>query len=215
MKNYRYLEHGVGYRKGHALRPWRPQFPIIIDLVKKGSKILDVGCGDGVLGEMLIKSKNCQVSGMDLDPIGVKEAKRRGVKAKIHNMDDRLKFGDKTFDVVICSDVLQYSNKPDFAVSELLRVGKILIIGFPNFGFWFYRLQTLFGKFPKLSLYGHTWWETQQTKFFSLNDFLSLPSLKKAKVKKLVCIDWKNREVSFLARFFPNFFGRSCILLIT
>lgn len=212
MMKYRFDEHGVGYKIGKSLQPWRPQFPIILNLIADKSKVLDIGCGDGVLGEMLIKEKGCEVFGIDLDEIGVKEAKRRGVKAIILNIDDGLPFKNNEFDVVVCSDVLQYSNKPDFVVSQLLRVGKTVIIEFPNFGFWFYRLQMLFGKFPKLSLYGHKWWQTRQTKFFSLNDFLSLPSLKKVRVKKIVCIDWKNREVSILAKFFPNFFGRSCIL---
>lgn len=212
MAKYRFDEHGIGYRVGHTLQTFRPQFPIIISWIPKNSKVLDVGCGDGVLGEKLIKEKQCEVFGIDLDEIAVKEAKRRGIKAEVRDMDDGLSWKNKKFDVVICSDVLQYSHQPDIVVSELLRAGKVVIVEFPNFGFWFYRLQTLLGRFPKLSLYGHAWWNTRQTKFFSLADFLSLPSLKKAKLNKIICIDWKNRHVSFLAKFNPNFFGRSCIL---
>lgn len=214
MPKYRFDEHGAGYKVGQALQPFRPQFAIILSWVKESSKVLDVGCGDGVLGERLIKQNKCQVFGIDLDEMGVKEAKRRGIKAQVLDMDDGLPFKKNGFDIVILSDVLQYSKKPNFVVSECLRVGKVVIIQFPNFGFWFYRLQLLFGMFPKLSLYGHTWWNTGQTKFFTLVDFLSLPPMKNAKILRIICIDWQNRNVSFLAKFWPNFFARSCILRI-
>lgn len=197
---------------GKALRPWRPQFSIIVAWVKEGSKVLDIGCGDGVLGEKLIREKKCQVYGVDLDEIAVKEARRRGLKTDILDINDGLPFKDKSFDIVICNELLEFVNKPDFVVSECLRVGKVAIIEFPNFGFWFYRLQLLLGRFPQKALYGYEWWNTHQVKFFALSDFLSLPSVKDAKIKKLVCIDWRNRDVSFLAKLNPNFFGRSCII---
>lgn len=212
MNNYRYLEHGVGYRVNKTLQPWRPQFSIILSLIKNGSHVLDVGCGDGVLGELLIKKKKCTVKGVEVDEVGVKKARKRGIDARVLDINEGLPFKRNSFDVVVCNEVLQYIDNPDFVVSETLRVGKKVIIAFPNFGFWAYRLEHLLGRFPKLSLYGHTWWETNQTKFFSLSDFLDLPSLQKVRIKKLVCIDWKNREVSLLAKINPNFFGRSCIL---
>lgn len=185
---------------------------MILSWIKEGSRVLDVGCGDGMLGEALMKKKECLVFGIDLDAVAVAEAKRRGVKARVFDADDKLPFKNNQFDVVICNEVLQYTQNPDVVLSELLRVGEHVIISFPNFGFWFYRLQFLFGRFPRLSLYGHEWYETKQTRFFSLNDFFDLPSVKRARVRRIVCIDWKNREVSFSAKFFPNLFGRSCIL---
>lgn len=215
MEKYRYTEHEIGYQVGRALRPWRPQYPIIVSWVKKGAKILDVGCGDGVLGERLIKEKNCTVYGIDLDEVGVAEAKRRGVKAKVWDIDSGLPFGDKSFDVVIANEVLQYTSNPNFVVAELLRVGQTTIISFPNFGFWLYRILHLSGRFPKIALYGENWWDTNQTKFFSFADFLSLPSMKTVTIEKAAFINWRNRKVSFLARFFPNLFGRSCILKIS
>lgn len=213
-QKYRFHEHGVGYQKGEFLQSFRPQFPIIISLIEKNSSVLDVGCGDGILGDRLIRDKNCQVTGLDLDEQGVTEAKRHKIDAKVWDADGGLPYPDKSFDVIVCNEVLQYLDNPNFVVSEILRVGKTAIISFPNFGFWVYRLQFLFGRFPSLSLFGHTWWNSHLTRMFSLADFLKLPSIKKAQIKQIVCINWKNRKISFFGRFFPNFFGRSCILEI-
>lgn len=212
MKKYRFEEHGVGYQLGKALRPWRPQFPVIFSWIPKGAKVLDVGCGDGVLGERLRKEKNCTVYGLDLDEVGVEEAKRRGVKAKVWDADEGLPFKTNQFDIAICNELLELVRKPDLVVSEVARVGKTAIVEFPNFAFWFYRLELLWGRFPHFALYGHKWWETQMIKFFSYSDFLRLPSMQHLTIKRRACIDWKNRKISFLAKFFPNLFGRSCIL---
>ncbi len=214
MPGYRFTEHGRGYATGRTLRSWRPQFPIILSWVPKGSKILDVGCADGVLGQKLIKEKSCKVFGIDLDPVGVREAKKKGINAKVFNFDDPLPYKNNSYDIVLASDVLQYSQTPANSIQEWLRVGKKLILYFPNFGFWAYRVQLILGRFPSLSLYGHTWYNTRQTRFFSLMDVLSLPAVKKAHRAKLVCIDWKNRKISLLARLNPNFFGCSCPLLL-
>lgn len=214
MDRYRFYEHKVGYKVGHTLQPYRPQYPVIISWVARGAKVLDVGCGDGVLGEKLIKEKNCNVFGFDLDEIGVKEARRKGLKARVWDADKKFPYKSKSFDVVVCNEVLEYVTRPNFVVVEILRVGRKAIIEFPNFGFWFYRLQLLMGRFPSFALYGHQWWETQMIRFPSLADFLQLPAMKGVKVEKMACINWRNRRESFLAKFWPNFFGRSCVLEI-
>lgn len=212
MKAYQYDEHGLSYQLGKCLRPWRPEFPIIARWVKRGSRVLDAGCGDGVLGEKLIKEKRCTVFGFDLDRIGVQEARRRGIEAIVHDADNKFPYKDKQFDVVVSNGLSPFVVKPNSVVSELKRVGKTAIVSFPNFGFWFYRLEMLLGKFPSFALYGHTWWTTRQIKFFSFADFLSLPAMKDTTIKKLVCLDWRNRVPSTLAELSPNLFGRSCII---
>ena len=134
--------------------------------------------------------------------------------AKVFDFDDALPYKSNNFDIVIASDILQYSKSPDASIREWLRVGKKLIIYFPNFGFWFYRLELLLGHFPSLALYGHEWWETRQTKFFTFSDFLKLPAMNKITVTRLAGIDWKNRGVSYLAIKLPNIFARSVIIEI-
>lgn len=214
MAGYRYEEKGETYQSGKTLRSWRPQFPVILSWINKGSKVLDVGCGDGALGEFLIRDKDCLVHGIDLDPVGVAEARRRGVKARVFDADEGLPFKSKSFDVAIVCGLLELLRKPDFVVAETLRVSERVIFSISNFGFWLYRLENLFGKFPSFALYGHTWWETDQITFFSLSDFLALPSLQNTTIKGLSCIDWKNKEVSQLAKLNPNLFGRNCIIEI-
>lgn len=213
MNKYRFTEHNIGYKYGQTLRAWRPQFPVFYSLIGSNEKVLDVGCGDGVMGEKLIKEKKCEVFGIDLDIEGVREAKRRGLKAEVGDADDGLRYKDNYFDIVLCNGLLEFVRKPDFVVSEMFRVGKRVIVEFENFGFWFYRLEYLvLGKFPRFALYGHRWWETGFGRFFSLSDFLALPAMKDAQVKSVTCINWRNRKVSILSRINPNFFGRSCIL---
>ncbi len=212
MSSFRYQEHGIGYRITRPLRPWRPQHPIILSWIKPHSTILDAGCGDGVLGEKLISQLDCNVSGFDLDPIAVASARKLKIKARVHDADRHFPYPDKSFDIAVNCELLQFVRNPNFVVSETLRVGKTAIIAFPNLGFWAYRLLFLLGKFPRLALYGENWWDTPQIKFFSLSDFLSLPVVKKANIRDLVCIDWSNRSVSHLSQLNPNYFGRSCII---
>lgn len=212
---YRFTEHDRGYREKHTLQPWRPQYETIISWVPSGSHVLDIGCGDGVLGASLIKEKNCRVWGFDLDPIGVAEAKRKGLRAVVHDADMPFPYKAKQFDVAICNELLEFVTDPNLVVSEALRVSKkTAIMEFPNFGFWVYRLELLFGRFPRLALYGHRWWNTRQTKFFTYRDFLSLPIMKKARMCRIAGIDWRNRRVSWLASRFPNFFARSVMIAV-
>lgn len=194
-----------------TLQPWRPQYKTIISWVPVGANVLDIGCGDGVLGDTLIREKNCRVWGFDLDPIGVNEANRKGIHAVVHDASKQFPYKNRQFDVAICNEVLEFVEDPNRTVSEALRVAKAVIIEFPNFGFWFYRLEMLFGRFPQLALYGHRWWDTRQIKFFSYNDFSALPIMKKVRIEHMAGIDWKNRRVSWLASRFPNIFARSVI----
>ena len=212
MNAYRFTEHTKGYRAGRTLQPWRPQFTTILSWVPTNARVLDIGCGDGVLGATLIKEKFCRVRGFDLDPVGVAEANRKGVRAVVHDANNPFPFKKKRFDVALCNEVLEFTEDPNAVISEALRVSKSAIIEFPNFGFWFYRLEMLIGHFPRLALYGHRVWETRQTRFFTYSDFLTFPAVKKARIVRIAGIDWKNRRVSLLASRFPNLFARSVIL---
>lgn len=209
---YRFTEHGKGYQLGKTLQSWRPQFNTIVSWVPEGSSVLDVGCGDGVLGNTLIKEKGCRVSGFDVDSVGVTESRRKGLITRVHDANMPFPYKSKRFDVAICNELLEFVEKPNVVIAETLRVGKRAIIEFPNFGFWFYRAELLFGRFPKLALYGHRWWNTRQTKFFTFTDFMELPAIKRATVTRVAGIDWKNRNVSYLATHIPNLFARSVLI---
>lgn len=211
---YRFTEHDKGYAVGKTLQPFRPQFAQIVSWVPRGLTVLDIGCGDGVLGATLIKEKSCHVWGFDLDSIGVKEAKRKGVRAVVHNANKRFPYKTNQFDVAICNEVLEFVEDPNLVISEALRVAGTAIIEFPNFGFWLYRIQLLLGHFPRFALYGHQWWNTRQTKFFSYADFLQLPSMQHTTIGRIAGIDWRNRGVSYLATRLPNLFARSVIIEI-
>lgn len=214
MRTYRFTEHKQGYRKGTSLVSWRPQFATILSWIPRGATIVDAGCGDGVLGTKLISEKQCRVLGFDLDAVGVQEAKRKGIRAILHDANYRFPYKTKQVDIVVCNELLEFVDDPNYVVSEILRVGKAAIIEFPNFGFWVYRLELLMGRFPRLALYGHKVWETRQTKFFTFADFLQFPAMKHVTIARCAGIDWKNRRVSRLATLLPNLFARSVLVEI-
>src|SRR3989344_4133938 len=215
MPNYKYEELGKHYALNKSLKSYRPQWQPILGLVPENSKVLDVGCGDGVLGEMLRKQKGSIVFGSYLHKVAVLEAKRKGITAQVHDANLRLPFKSKGFDYVICNEVLEFLTEPEKAISEALRVGKTVILEFPNFGFWYYRLEMLLGRFPKKALFGYSPFNTHQIKFFSYRDFLEFKVIRGVEIKRVICINWRNKKVSFLAKFNPNLFGRSCIVVLT
>ena len=114
----------------------RIEFEIIASMVEYNSSVLDLGCGDGTLGEKLIKERNCKVVGIDISKVAVEYAKRKGVNAIVGDLDEPLNFGDNTFDYVILCDVLEHLFDPMFALKEALRVRKkYVIVAFPNFAY--------------------------------------------------------------------------------
>lgn len=152
-----------GQSKGLRLR-----YRIFLDWLKPGSQVLDLGGGDGHLGEILTKEKNCQVTILDLSAVAIAIAKKRGLDARIGNLDDKLPFADKTFDVVVLSEVLEHVVKSENVLNEAARVSKKIIIGsIPNTGYYKYRWQLITGHFPKQWLVK----PTEHLRFWTIADF--------------------------------------------
>jgi len=160
--------------KDHSGRTWRKEFDIIIDMVENNSTVLDLGCGDGSLGEELMKRKKCKVIGLDISEVAVEHARRKGIDARVGNLEEPLDFDDNSFDYVILCDVLEHLFDPLFTLKEAFRVSKkYVIVAFPNFAYFKSRLELLFfGIFPKSPLFGYNWYNSQHIKLFSYKDFL-------------------------------------------
>jgi len=182
--------------KDHSGKTWRKEFDIIIDMVEENSTVLDLGCGDGSLGEELIKRKNCKVVGIDISEVAIGYAKKKGVDAKVGNLEEPLDFDNDSFDYVILCDVLEHLFDPMFTLREALRVSKkYVIVAFPNFAYLPARFELMFtGRFPRYPLFGYNWYNSQHIRLFSYKDFANaLEGLNfDVKVKKVMLFQVKS-----------------------
>ena len=148
----------------------------LVDLVAPGSRVLDLGCGDGALLDRLRVEKNVQGYGIDILYDSILSCTRREISAFQGNLDEGLaEFSDHAFDCVILSQTLQQVTRPLFVIEEMLRVGKKGIVTFPNFGYWDVRWQVLFnGHAPKTKTLPYEWYETPNIRVLTIQDFRDL-----------------------------------------
>lgn len=146
---------------------------IIADWVEPGSRVLDLGCGRGVLLEMLVQTKQVEPVGVDLDFAKVAACVRRGVPAYQGDMMALMRtFPTGHFDRVICSRTLEELSDPAAVLSEALRVGRAVTVGFVNHGYWKNRVDLLLrGRKPRNAVYTTEWFESRPANPLSLADF--------------------------------------------
>ncbi|MGA1513808.1 MAG: methionine biosynthesis protein MetW [Methylophilaceae bacterium] len=153
----------------------RLDFIKISEWVDSETKVLDLGCADGTLLKFLKQQKNINGYGIEIDPSNIE----KGIKNKINiiqmNLEDGLSvFNDQFFDTVILSQTLQAMVNIDKIMDEMKRVGKNIIVSFPNFGFWKNRFQILNGKMPKSTDLPHEWYNTPNIHLCTIKDFEDL-----------------------------------------
>lgn len=161
-RNYLYAKHSTTNRV---------EFLVIERIVGKNKKVIDLGCGDGSLMQILAKNGNrCQ--GVEISQSGVEVCKNRGLDVIRGRIDAKLPFKDKSFDMAICNVTIHMVMYPEMLVKEMVRISKKQIITFPNFAFILNRLQLMFlGVFPKWSLFGYNWYSTGHIHQLSIKDF--------------------------------------------
>lgn len=206
-----YTDYGYSPESGAI----RPEYRYIVNWVEKGSKVLDMGCGDGSLGSLLIRERDCEVYGIDLSASGVESASNKGVHVVTGDLDEGLDFPDGSFDYVVINVTLQMVYRPGFVLSEALRVGRKVIVSFPNLAHWAARLELFFlGRMPRKPLYGYQWHNTRHIHLFSYEDFCDYLEELGAKITKKVFFGYDSKHESLLARLFPNLFSMEAILMI-
>jgi homoserine O-acetyltransferase/O-succinyltransferase len=158
---------------GRQLFRSEPDRKVIASMVARGSRVLDVGCGDGSLLEHLVREKGCRGVGVDIDLDAVIATLARGLPAIQGDVDAGLsEFPDQSFDQVVLNQTLQAVQKPPVALREILRVGREAIVSFPNFANWRCRLDVLLGgRMPKTRDLPFEWYETPNLHPFTLADF--------------------------------------------
>lgn len=143
-------------------------------LVPAGARVLDLGCGDGALLEHLKIDKGVQGRGIERSEAGVLACVRRGLSVRQGNLQEGLAdYPDKSFDVVILSQTLQFLNDPAMILDEMLRVGRLAVVSFPNWGYWRSRLHLLLGgRIPSAPDYPQDWHDAPRWQAFTVADFL-------------------------------------------
>ena len=176
------------------------EFKIIVNLLPIQSRVLDVGCGDGTLIEALIKQKNIDARGIELEEKKVKQCISKGLSVIQGNAETELiQFPNKAFDYVVLSQTLQAFYQPENVLNELLRIGKKVLISIPNFGYWQVRTSLLFfGKMPVTKSLPDSWYNTPNLHMCSIKDFYQFCDKKKIKMNKIIGIN--NEKISSINR---------------
>ncbi len=190
----------------------RSDFAVIGRLVAPGSRVLDLGCGEGELLAWLKQHKNVTARGVEISPAQVRRAIARGVSAFQGDLNEGLAdFPDGVFDYVILSQTLQEIRDPVHVIHDMLRVGKHAVVSFPNFGHWNVRATMLFqGRSPRTRAFPYEWYETPNIHFLSVNDFEALAAQEKFVVEHREFLTGE-RRIDRL----PNLRAETAVFLLT
>jgi len=189
----------------------------IRDLVPEGSRVLDLGCGDGALLAHLRDEKRCFVRGLELTPEGVVACLRRGLSVVQADLDEGLGgYPDDSFDLVVLSQTLQVVRRPAFVLREMLRVGHRGIVSFPNFGHWRVRgYLALRGRMPVSRSIPYTWYETPNIHHTTLKDFREFVEANGGRVDRELPLHMADGRAAHPARLLPNLTADTVVALVS
>ena len=176
----------------------KPEFKIISTLIKKGSHVLDIGCGDGILMEYLKDEKKVNIRGIEISKSKVQNCIAKGLTVIEGNAEKDLKqFPDNSFDYVVLSQTLQAFLNPENVIKELLRIGKQAIVTIPNFGYWKIRLHLLVkGTMPVTKTLPEEWYNTPNIHLCTIKDFVFFSKKKEFKLSKSIAM--RSNKVSYI-----------------
>ena len=189
----------------------------VAEMVAPGSRVLDVGCGDGDLLQLL-ERRGVDGRGIELSREGVNHCVAKGLAVVQGDADTDLDaYPDDAFDYVILSQTLQATRQPKVVLENLLRIGHRAIVSFPNFGFWKMRLQLLVGgHMPRTDNLPATWYDTPNIHFCTIKDFVQLCDEINVKMERAVALDLYGRPLRLNAPWwFWNLFGEQGVFLLS
>lgn len=195
---------------------FRFDYQVILDLVDNNSKVLDLGCGDGELLSRLKTDKKCLVRGVEISSEGVSQCLKKGLAVYQGDLTEGLKdYRDKSFDYVVLSYTLQELMRPAVVIKEILRIGKKIIVSFPNFGNWKIRAYLLLkGQMPKSKILPFEWYNSPNIHLITIKDFRIFCSEQKINILKEIPINLDKRFNQFIVNLMPNLFAQFVIYLI-
>jgi len=200
----------------------RSEFLVIKKIIGKNKKVIDLGCGDGTLMQIL-KENNNRCKGVEISQSGVDVCKNKKLDVIKGKIDNKLPFKDKEFDFAVCNVTMHMVVYPEVLIKEMRRVSKKQIVTFPNFAFILNRFQLMFtGTFPKWSLFGYEWYSTGHIHQLSIKDFTNYCNQYKINIlnthhlfpKHLEKITSKLVIISQIVRYFSNLISTMAIFVI-
>lgn len=191
-------------------------YSIITDMIENGAKIIDLGCGNGNLLAKLVKEKSVSGLGVEINQDKVISSIEKGLSVIQGDIDEGLKeFQDREYDWVILNQTLQSTEKPNYVVDEMLRVGKKAVVSFPNFGYWKVRLYLFFtGHMPKSKMLPFEWYDTPNIHLLTISDFYDFCKKRNIKIQKSIYITNAKVRKNIFIRKFSNFFAEEAIFVI-
>ena len=178
----------------------KKEFKVIADLLPTNTRVLDIGCGDGSLMNLLVKEKNIEVRGLELEKQNVQECIYKGLPVIQGNAETELyQFPNQSFDYVVLSQTLQAFYNPDKVLRELLRIGKSVIVSIPNFGYWKVRTSLLFfGKMPMTKTLPSSWYNTPNLHMCTIKDLFNYCEEQNIKIKRVIGV--KENKTSLIKK---------------
>ena len=179
----------------------RGDLQLVASMIEPGSRVLDVGCGDGELLSYLVHNRRVDGRGMELSQSGVNACVRHGLSVIQGDADNDLQaYPSDAFDYVVLSQTLQATRDPRRAIGHLVRIGRRAIVSFPNFGHWRIRLDlVLRGRMPMTNLLAQPWYETPNIHLCTISDFVALCAENGVVVERSVTLDRWGRPFSLNA----------------